>query len=95
MNHVNMLGEGNGSEDCIDSEDGDAVLAIDNKADDVDAFCYAGKLVEALLKRGSAAIRIRGELAHGIRMKRKFGSVVTPYCINVFFNYLNHVLAHS
>ena len=67
INHANMLGEGNGAEDRVDIEDGDAVLAIDNKADNVDALHYAGKLVEALFKRGIAAIRMRGELVHGIR----------------------------
>jgi len=90
-----MLGEGNGAEDRVDIEDGDAVLAIDNKADDVDALHDAGKLVEALLKRRSAAIRVRGELADGIRMKRKCGGVVTPHRINVLFDYLNHLFAHG
>jgi hypothetical protein len=65
ISHLNMLGEGNGAEDRVDIEDGDAVLAIDNKADDVDALHYADKLVEALLKRRSAAIGVRGELADG------------------------------
>ena len=55
---MNMLGEGNEAEDRVDIEDGDAVLAIDNKADDVDALRDAGKLIEALLKRRSAAIRV-------------------------------------
>src|ERR1700676_1418301 len=71
ISHVNMLGKGNGAEDRVDNEDGDAMLAIDNKADDVNALHDAGKLVEALLKRRSAAIGVRGELADGIRMKRK------------------------
>jgi hypothetical protein len=31
---VNVLGEGNGVKDRVDIEDGDAVLANDNKADD-------------------------------------------------------------
>jgi len=26
-----MLGEGNGAEDCVDNDDADAVLAIDDK----------------------------------------------------------------
>jgi hypothetical protein len=46
---VNMLGEGNGAEDRVDIEDGDAVLAIDNKADDVDALHDAGKLTRSCL----------------------------------------------
>jgi len=33
-----MLSEWNGSEDCVDVDDGDAVLAIDDKADNVDAL---------------------------------------------------------
>jgi hypothetical protein len=93
--HVNMLGEGNGAEDCVDVEDGDAVFAIDNKADNVDALHDAGKLIEALLKRRNAAIRVRGELADRIRMKRKSGGVVTPHRINVLFDYLNHLFAHD
>ena len=91
ISHVNVLGEGNGAEDRVDVEDGDAVLAIDNKADDVDALHDAGKLVEALPKRRNAAIRVRGELADGIGMKRKCGGVVTPHGIDVFFYYLNHL----
>jgi hypothetical protein len=90
-----MLGKRNGSEDRVDIEDGDAVLTIDNKADDVNASHDAGKLVEAPLKRQSAAIRVRGELANGIRMKRKCGSVVTPHSVNVLFDYVNHVFAHG
>ena len=84
-----------GAEDCVDVEDGDAVFAIDNKADNVDALHDAGKLIEALLKRRSAAIRVRGELADRIRMKRKSGGVVTPHRINVLFDYLNHLIAHG
>jgi hypothetical protein len=53
---VNILGEGNGAEDSVDSEDGDAVVAVDNKPNDIDAPHYAGKLVEPLLKRRSAAM---------------------------------------
>src|SRR5258708_1017807 len=90
-----MLGEGNGAEDRVDVDDGNAVLAIDDKADDVDALHDAGKLIEALLKRRSAAIRVRGKLADGIRMKRKCGGVVTPHRINVLFDYLNHLFAHD
>ena len=71
------------------------MLAINNKADDVDALHDAGELVEGLLKRSSAAIRVRGELADGIRMKRKCGGVVTPHRINVLFDYLNHMFAHG
>ncbi len=95
IRHVNMLSEGNGSEDCVDVDDGDAVLAIDDKADNVDALHDAGKLVEALLKRRSAAIRVCGELADGIRMKRKCGGIVTAHRINVLLDYLNHLFAHS
>lgn len=87
-----MLGEGNGAEDGVDIEDGDAVLAVDNEADDMDALHDAGKLVESLPKRHSAAIRVRRELADGIRMKRKCGGVVTPHRINVLFDYLNHLV---
>jgi hypothetical protein len=72
-----MLSEGNGSEDCVDVDDGDAVLAIDDKADNVDALHDASKLVEALLKRRSATMRVRGELADRIRVKRKCGGIVT------------------
>ena len=38
IRHVNMLGERNEAEDCVNIYDGDAVLAIDNKADYVDAL---------------------------------------------------------
>jgi hypothetical protein len=38
ISHVNMFGEGNGAEDCVNIYDGDAVLAIDNNADYVDAL---------------------------------------------------------
>ena len=38
ISHVNMLGERNGAEDCVNIYDGDAVLAIDNKPDYVDAL---------------------------------------------------------
>jgi hypothetical protein len=64
------------------------------EGNDVDALHDASKLVEAILKRRSAAIRVRGELADGIRMKRKCGGVVTPHRINVLVDYLNHLFAH-
>jgi len=38
IGHVNMFGEGNRAEDCVNIYDGDAVLAIDNNADYVDAL---------------------------------------------------------
>jgi hypothetical protein len=64
-----MLGEGNGAEDCVNIYDGDAVLAIDNKTDYVDALHDSGKLVEALLKRSGAAIRVCWELADRIPIR--------------------------
>jgi hypothetical protein len=90
-----MLGEGNVAEDCINNHDGDAVLAIDNKAGYFYALDDSGKLVEALLKRSSAAISVPWELADRIWMERKGGRVVTPHRIDVPFDYLNHSLAHS
>src|SRR5436190_11392148 len=36
--HVNVLGERNQTEDRVDVEDGDAVLVIDNKANDLDVL---------------------------------------------------------
>src|ERR1019366_674122 len=42
-----------------------------------------------------AAIRVHGELADRIRMKRKRGSVVMPHRIDVLFDYLNNLLAHA
>jgi hypothetical protein len=44
ISHGVMLSEGNGTEDRVDIENRDAVLAIDNQADDVDALHDAGKL---------------------------------------------------
>ena len=38
LRHVNMLGERDKAEDCVNIYDGDAVLAIDNKADYIDAL---------------------------------------------------------
>jgi hypothetical protein len=90
-----MLGEGNGAEDCVNIYDGDAVLAIDNKTDYVDALHDSGKLVEALLKRSGAAIRVCWELADRIPIKRKGGSVVAPHRIHLPFDYLNHLLAQA
>jgi len=90
-----MLGERDEAEDRVNIYDSDAVLAIDNKTDYVDALHDSGKLVEALLKRSGAAIRVCWELADRIPIKRKGGSVVAPHRINVPFDYLNHSLAHS
>lgn len=92
---MNMLREGNGAEDCINNHDGDAVLPVDNKANYFDALHDSGKLVEALLKRSSAEIRVRWELADRIWMEGKGGRVVTPHRIDVPFDYLNYLLAHS
>jgi hypothetical protein len=89
-----MLSQGNESEYGVDVDDGDAVLTIDDKADNVDALMI-GQMVEALLKRRSAAIGVRGELADGVRMKRKCGGIVTAHRINVLLDYLNHLFAHS
>ena len=90
-----MFGEGNGAEDSVNIYDGDAVLPIDNKANYVNALHDFGKLFESLPKRSCAAIRVRWELADRIWMERKGGSVVTPHRIDVPFDYLNHLLAHS
>ena len=94
ISHLDVLGEGYEPEDGVDINNGDAVLAINNKPDDVNALHDAGKLVEPLMKCRSAAIRVRGELADRIRMKRKRGNVVTPHRIDVLFDYLNNLLAH-
>src|SRR5260370_31129456 len=90
-----MLGEWNGSEDAVDIDDSEAVFAIDNQPDYVDALRDSGKLVEALPKRSGTAIGVRWELAKGIRMKRKCGSVVTPHRINVAFDDLTHLLSRA
>ena len=74
-----MLGEWNGAEDCVDIDDSNAVFAIDNQPDYVDALHDSGKLVEALPQRSGTAIGVRWEFADGIRMKRKCGNVVTPH----------------
>jgi hypothetical protein len=95
IGNVNMLGEGNEAEDSVDIYDSDAVLAIDNKANYVDALHDLGKLFESVPKRSCATIRVRWELADRIWMERKGGSVVTPHRIDVPFDYLNHLLAHS
>src|ERR1019366_2409555 len=95
ISHMDALGEGYGPEDGVDIDNGDAVLAINNEPDDVDALHDAGKLVEPLMKCRSAAIRVRGELADRIRKKRKRGSVVTPHRIDVLFDYLINLLAHA
>jgi len=63
---MNVLGKRNGAEDGVDVHNGHAVFAIDNQADNFDALHHARKIVEALLKRGSAAIRVCGELANRI-----------------------------
>jgi hypothetical protein len=90
-----MLGEGNGAEDCINNHDGDAVLPVDNEAGYFYALHDLGKLLEAMLKRSRATIRVRWELADRIWMQRKGGRVVTPHRIDVPFYYLYHLLAHS
>ena len=40
-----MLCERNGAEDCVDAEDGDAVLAVDDKTDHVNGLHDAGKCI--------------------------------------------------
>jgi len=83
ISYMDVLGEGNAAEDCL------------NEPDDFNTLQDAGQLIEARLKRRRAAICVRGELADGIRMKRKGGGVVSPNCIDVFFDYLNHVFAQG
>jgi hypothetical protein len=95
VSDVDMLGERNHAEDGVDIHQGDAVLAVDNEPDYVDALHDGGELRESLTKRSGAAIRVRWEHADCIRMKRKGGRVIAPHRIDVRFNYLNHLLAHS
>jgi len=91
---VDMLGERNHAEDRVDVDDGDAVLAVDNEADYIDALHDGGELREPLTKRIGAAIRVRWKDADCIRMQRKGGGVIAPHRVDVRFNYLDHLLAH-
>ena len=91
---VDMLGERNHAEDRVDVDDGDAVLAVDNEADYIDALHDGGELREPLTKRIGASTRVRWEHADCIGMKRKGGGVIAPHRVDVRFNYLDHLLAH-
>ncbi len=76
-------------------EDGDAVLAVDDEADDLNALHDSGEVIEPLLKRRGASIRARREHANGILMKRKSGGVVVAHRIDILLNHLYHVFAHD
>ena len=52
---VNVLGEWNDAEDGIDVYDRDAMLAVDNEANDLDALHDAGEIIESF--RNAAAPR--------------------------------------
>jgi hypothetical protein len=92
---VNVLGERNDAEDGVDVQDGDAVLAVDDEADDLNALHDSGEVIESLLKRRGASIRARREHANGILMKRKSGGVVVAHRIYVLLDHLNHLFAHD
>ena len=68
---VDVLGERNDAEDGVDVDERDAVVAVDNEADDLDAFHDAGEIIESLPKRCGASIRAGREFANSIWMKRK------------------------
>ena len=63
---VNVLGEWNDAEDGIDVYDRDAVLTVDNEANDLDALHDAGEIIESSPKRCCAPVRVGREFAHGI-----------------------------
>ena len=92
---VNVLGERNDAEDGVDVHECDAMLAIGNEPDDVDALHDAGEVIESFPKRCSASIRVRRELANGVWMQRKRGGVVVPHCIDILLDHLYHLFAHE
>ena len=53
---MNVLGERNDADEGVDVHECDAMLAIDNEPDDVDALHDAGEVIESLPKRGRASM---------------------------------------
>jgi len=93
---MEVPGKGYKREDDVNANNGDAVGAIHNSPDDLDALHDAGKFVEPLMmKRRGTAIRVRGELADRIGTKRQRGRVITPNPIDVLFDHLDHLRAHA
>ena len=83
VHDLDVLGERNDAEDGVDVHECDAMLAIDNEPDDVDALHDAGEVIESLPKPGRASISVRRKLAHGIRMKGESGGVVVAHSLDV------------
>lgn len=95
VHDVDVLGERNDAECGVDLHQCDAVLAIDNEADDFDALHDAAEVIKSLPERCRASIRARRKLADGIRMKGESGSVVVAHGLDVLPHHLYHLFAHK
>jgi hypothetical protein len=78
-----MLGERNDAEDGVDVHERDAMLAINNEPDGLEALHDSGEVIGSLPKPGHASIRVCRKLAHGIRMKGESGGIVVGHCLDV------------
>ena len=90
---VNVLGERNDAEDGVDVYDRDAMLTVDNEANDLDALHDAGEVIESFPKRCGASVRVGREFADGIWMKGKSGRVVMAHRFDVLLDHLYHPFA--
>jgi len=93
VHDLNVLGERNDAEHSVDVYECNAMLAIHNEPDDIDALHDAREIIESFPKRCSASICVGREFADDIRVKGKSGRIVVAHCIDVLLHDLNDLFA--
>lgn len=92
---LDVFGERDAAEDCVDTKEGNAVVAIDDEADDFDAFQDPGELIEACAKRCGPTVNVDRKFADHVWVKRKSGGVIAAHRVDVLLDDLNYLFAHG
>jgi hypothetical protein len=92
---ADVLRKRNCSEGCIDVEEGDAVLAIDDEANDFDMLDDSREPLRGFKEGHRTPARIHGKDANHLRMNWEVPWIVSTNSIDVFLDHASYLSSHT